>query len=150
MADHVSEQIIAAAVAALTGLATTGARVYDSRVHPLQDAEVAAGALLVDQGDESDETLSIGADRLVEREMELLVVAKVKQTASYRATINQIRKEVEVQIAQDDTLGGKCKYINPRRGELELAGDGEKPVASYTMVFSVVYVTALNAPDISL
>jgi hypothetical protein len=148
MADHVSEQIIAAAVAALTGLATTGARVYDSRVHPLQDAEVAAGALLVDQGDESDETLSIGADRLVEREMELLVVAKVKQTASYRATINQIRKEV--QSAQDDTLGGKCKYINPRRGELELAGDGEKPVASYTMVFSVVYVTALNAPDISL
>ena len=147
MADHVSEQIVAGAKTALTGLATTGSNVFDSRVYPVQDAELPC--LLVDQGNEGSEISSLGVGRISERNVELVVVAKVKQNTSYRTLINTIRKEVEVALAANQGIGG-AKYVQPKSCEIELAGEGEKPVASATMTFDCLYYTALGAPDTAL
>ena len=147
MADHVSEQIVAAAKTALTGLATTGANVFDSRVYPVQDSELPC--LLIDQGNETSDIASMGSDRVTERSMELVVVAKVKQNTSYRTVINTIRKEVEVVLAANQGIGG-AKYVQPKSCEIELAGEGEKPVASATLTFEVPYYTALSTPDTAL
>lgn len=147
MPAHVSEQIVAAAKTALLGLTTTGANVFDSRVYPVEDADLPC--LLVDQGNETSRIESMGLDRITERTMELVVVAKVKQNTSYRTLINTIRKEVEVALAANQGIGG-AKYVQPVSCEIELAGEGEKPVAMATMTFEVPYYTALSTPDTAL
>ena len=148
MADHVRKQIRAAAVTALTGLATTGARVFASRVYPLQDADLPG--LLVSNSEEAIESASLGgANRYLQRTLTLEVKACVKQVSGYEDLVDQIAKEVETALANNNTLGALCKYIVPRGIETELAGEAEKPVAVATLRFEVLYYTALNAPDVS-
>jgi hypothetical protein len=148
MANHVAEQIVAAAVTALTGLTTTGARVFDSRVYPVKETD--CPCLLIDQGDESIAGGELfGFSRSVERTLELLVIAKVEQNTSYRTLVNTIRKEVEVALAANQAIGG-AKWVQPASCLIELSGEGEKPIASGTMTFEVHYITALNAPDAAL
>src|SRR5258708_12330525 len=96
MADHVAEQIVQAAKAALTGLATTGANCFDSLVYPLQTAQLPA--ILVDQSVESSVISTLGVGRIYERILDLLVVAKVEQNTNYRMLINTIRKEVDIPL----------------------------------------------------
>jgi hypothetical protein len=145
MADHVAEQIVANAKAALTGLATTGADVFDSRVYPV--TEDICPCLLIDQGDESSSFEEMGFSRTIQRSMQLLVVAKVVQNTSYRTLVNTIRKEVEVALAAGLT---GAKWVLPVSCEIELSGEAEKPIASATITFDCVYITALGVPDATL
>jgi len=148
VANHLRKQIRDAAVAALTGLATTGANVFPSRVYELQDADLPA--LKVDTNEESVQIDSMGgAARVVSRALNLIVHACVKQNATYNDTIDQIIKEVEVAIAANQSLGG-AKYVQLTGIAIEMAGEGEKPVAVATMTFEVPYFSALNAPDVAL
>lgn len=146
MAEHVAEQIVVNAKALLTGLTTTSTRVFDSLVYPVQDGDLPC--LKIDQGDENDAVVTMHSPALIERVMELLVVACVKQTTNYRRDANRIRKEVEIAIAGAQTLSGVCKTVIPVSCELELSGDAEKPIAEATMKFAVKYWTAYNAPDV--
>ena len=149
MADHVAEQIVQAAVAALTGLVTTGANVFDSRVYPLQHSELPA--LLIDQESETAGIEGKGSGGIaLLRTLTLVVIAKVEQTTSYRRTVNTIRKEVEARLALDVSLAGAAKYLSPTSFELELEGGAEEPVASGTMKFEVIYYTAFPSPDVPL
>ena len=147
MADHVRKQIRAAAVTALTGLATTAGRVFASRVYPLQDADLPG--LRISNPDEAIESASLGgANRYLERHLTLEVQACVKQVSGYEDLVDQIAKEVEIALATNNTLGNLAKWIVPRSIETELSGEGEKPIAVATIRFEVVYITALNAPDV--
>lgn len=145
MADHVRKQIRAAAVTALTNLTTTGTRVYDSRVYPMQDAQLPG--LRIDTADEEIATGDI--DVLLERSLQLVVQACVKQNTTYNDTIDTIIKEVEVAIAANQTLGG-AKAVLLKSIHVELSGDMEKPVSVATMTFEVPYYTAQSAPDVAL
>lgn len=147
MADHIRKQIRTAAVAALTGLATTGANVFSSRVYPLQDAELPA--LRISNPAEAIEPASMGgANRYLERSLTLEVQACVKQVTGYEDVVDQIAKEVEVALANNNTLGNLAKWIVPRGIETELTGEGDKPISVATLRFEVLYYTALNAPDV--
>lgn len=150
MAAHVAEQIVAAAATLLLNGGTTAANhVFDSRVYSVQPGELPA--LMVDMGAEVVSVGStFGAARTVTHEMELIVVARAKQLSTYRATLNQLRKEVEVLLANNNTLGNLAKFIMPRSFEPILSGDADQPEAALTMTFVVTYVTALNAPDVPL
>jgi hypothetical protein len=148
VADHVAEQIVAAAKTALTGLTTTGARVFDSRVYPVKDID--CPCLLIDQGDEDSATGEIaggGFSRTIERNHQLIVVAKVVQNTAYRTLVNTIRKEVEVALGPGLT---GAKSVTPISCVTELAGEGETPIAGATMTFVCPYITALGAPDVAL
>jgi len=145
MADHVSEQIVSAAKAALTGLTTTGSNVFDSRVYPVKESD--CPCLLVDQGDEESSSDELGGfSRTLQRNLHLLVVAKVVQNTSYRTLVNTIRKEVEVALAAG--LVG-AKWVQPLSCVIELDGEAEKPIATATMTFECPYFTALGAPDVA-
>ena len=69
MADHVRMQIRNQAVTQLTGLTTTAARVFDSRVYPLEDANLPA--LLIYTKSETSEPIEIGTNRTSERLLSL-------------------------------------------------------------------------------
>lgn len=150
MADHVREQIVVAAVAAVTGLATTGSNVFrdrDTDERPLQATELPA--LLVDDDGDPAEIISIGQGRLLERTMRIRITAFVKSASGYSTLLNTILKEIEIAIA-GAALGG-AKYallalVDPR----EVDESGEKSAVRQAFHFDFYYVTAHNAPDVAL
>lgn len=147
MADHLRKRIRSAAATKLTGLTTTGANVFTSRAYPLQDANLPA--LRITTPSEQSEMVSMGiGNRTVERTLTLQVEGVVKALTGFEDTCDQIAKEVEIALANDNTLGGLCKYIQLRSTATEISGEAEKPIAVTTMLFDVLYHTSLNAPDV--
>lgn len=146
MADHLRRQIRGAVTALLTGLPTTGSRVYASRVHPLNESELPALRVYTDE-----ETATIagmaGAGSLLERRLAVRVEAVVMAVSGFDDTADQISKEVESALAADYSLGGLVKWMFLSRISQELSGEGDRPVALQVMTFEALYYAGANAPD---
>ena len=147
MTTHVRQQIRDAAVSALTNLTTTGTRVYNSRVYPMQDANLPG--LRVFTPSESSHVISMGSSRTRERMLLLVVEVCVKANTAYADTADLIAKEVEIALDNNNTLGGLCKMIEPSSYEEELFGEGEHPITVGRMRFDVTYNTSKGAPDVA-
>jgi hypothetical protein len=148
MANHVRRQIRDAAATALAGLTTTGARVYPSRTYPLQDANLPA--LRIYTNEETVEMSSMGgANRLVQRTLNLLVEGCAKVNDTLDDTLDDIIKEVETAIAANQTLGG-AKWVQLAGIEIEMEGEGEKETGVARMTFQCEYITELDTPDVAL
>lgn len=149
MANHLRRQIREAIGSAVTGLATTGARVFQSRVYPLQDAEL-PGLLIASESEVSiGETL--GAPRLLMRTLRMQVAAIAKATADLDDTLDQIAKEVEIALAMPcAALAGIAKTITLASTEIELEGTADQPKGRATLTYEVTYLAAENAPDTAL
>lgn len=148
MADHVRNQVRDAAVTALTGLTTTTTHVSANRDRSLQSADLPG--LRIYTGSESVSLLSLGGSRTRERVLELVVEACAKSNSTVADTIDDICKEVETALDNDNTLGGKCKWIEPAGFEFELDGEADKTIAVGRMTFTVHYYTRKGAPDVSV
>ena len=142
MTNHVRQQLRDAAVTALTGLTTTGSKVYGSRVYAMQDANLPG--LRVFTNNETVRISSMGVSRLLERDLELVVEACVKQNDTFDSVLDTIIKEVETALAGGLT---GAKYVSLKSIEIELNGDGEKPVGVARMIFETPYITANGVPD---
>lgn len=142
MANHVRRQIRDAALAALTGLTTTSTRVYDSRVYDMQDANLPG--LRIFTNNEDVGIASLGVSRLLHRDLELVVEACVKENDTFDDTLDLIIKEVETALAGGLT---GAKYVQLKRIEIEMSGEGEKPVGRARMTFDAPYITANGVPD---
>ena len=148
MADHVRHQIRNQVVTQLTGLATTGSNVYDSRIYPLEDGNLPA--ILIYTKSEVSEPLDIGSNRTLERVLSLNVEVYVKSTSSFEDTLDTICKEVEVAIAADPTLSGKAKDCHLESTEIEFNSEGEKPLAFATLTFLTNYYVQEQNPDVAV
>ena len=148
MADHVRMQIRNQAVTQLTGLTTTAARVFDSRVYPLEDANLPA--LLIYTKSETSEPIEIGTNRTSERLLSLNIEAYVKSTTNFEDTLDTICKEVEQAIAADPTLSGKAKDCYLESTEIEFNAEGEKPLAFCTLTFLTSYYVQEQSPDVAV
>lgn len=147
MTDHVRKQIRDAAVTALTGLTTTGARVKNNPVYPLQEADLPG--LRVFTRNESSEPIELGVARTRERTLDLFVEGCVKSISGYGDTVDLICKEVEIALDANNGLGGLCKYIEPSSFVEDQDGTSEKPIAIGRMLFKVVYNTQKGSPDVA-
>ncbi len=141
------QNLRAAALAALTGLSTTGARVFAPRwERPLQDSELPALLVWVD-----DDSSRIGAPNwrsVLEREASLIVMAVVKQAGDYDATIEQIWAEVEPALFATYDLGGVIKsWGAPRLGPKELDPNVDQPILKQALTVPCRYLRRLGAPD---
>ena len=148
MADHVRMQIRNQAVAQLTGLTTTAARVFDSRVYPLEDGNLPA--LLIYTKSETSEPIEIGTNRTSERLLSLNIEAYVKSTTNFEDTLDTICKEVEQAIAADPTLSGKAKDCYLESTEIEFNAEGEKPLAFCSLTFLTSYYVQEQSPDVAV
>lgn len=149
MALHIREQITLAVVAAVTGLVTTGPRVYRARDRALQDAELPG--LVVTAMSETPEILTMGnaTQRILSRTMNMSIAAHVKAVSGYDTTLNKILAELEVALSVANLSGGK--YISPVEiPDPEISEEGEKPVARQDFVFEVFYNTRADTPDVAL
>jgi len=149
MANHLRRQIRDAVATAITGLATTGARVFPSRVYPLETEGDLPG-LLVFTLAESSSRSTLPAPGLMQRTVRLQVVAVAEATADLDDALDQICKEVEIALAMPcAALAGIAKTITLTSTDVELKGTSSRPVGQAAMTYEVVYLAAENAPDVA-
>lgn len=148
MALHKAEQIMAAVVAALTGLTTTGGHVLRGRAKPHEAANTPA--LSVFQGVDTPTGLSNSA--LMDSALLIHVDANVVASSEQVDTLlNQIRKEVTVKLRSyaAGNLLGLAFVLDIEElstGEPELYGDGEKPAAALRMDWKITYRRSYTDP----
>ena len=139
---HMRKQIREAAAAVLTGLATSGARVYQSRVYPLRDTNIPC--LLVSTDDEQLTAQGIGSMQL-ERSLKLTVRAVAKATANLDDTLDQMLAEVETAL-NGNTLGGLSLNTVPESISVQMDDSVERPVGVATLTYAITYFTAGSNP----
>lgn len=108
--SHLHTQIRGAVVTALTGLATTGPRVYANRLMQLPDA--LQPTLVVTLDEESAEGILIHAPQTYQRRLALVVAAYAKASAGLDDTLDQIGLEVENALSGGINVGGRTLDLN--------------------------------------
>lgn len=148
MANHVRQQIRERIATTCTGLTTTGSNVYQSRVYPLETSKLPA--LVIYTRSETSEATVISTNRILERQLELVVEGYVKATSTFDDTIDTIAKEVETAISADTTINGLAKDIYLESTEIEYNAEGEQPLGYISLTFATTYLTNENAPDTAI
>ena len=148
MANHIRQQIREKFGTTLTGLTTTGSNVFESRVYPLENTNLPA--LIIYTKSETSEPIVIGTDRVMSRELLVIVECYVKATSNFDDTIDTISKEVEVAIAADRTLDGLAKDTYLESTEIEFNAEGEKPLGYVSLTFLTNYYVKESAPDVAV
>ena len=148
MANHVRQQIREALATVVTSLATTGARVYQSRVVQLEANELPA--LLIATNSENIDVLDFVSNPSLERTLTINVTAVAKAVSNLDDTLDQIIKEVEVAVSTSNTLGGLVKDVVLTGIEIEMNADAEMPTGQAVLTFNANYYTRAQAPDVSL
>ena len=146
--SHVRQQIREYFGTNLTGLTTTGSNVYQSRVYPLDNTRLPA--LLIYTKSEASEPIVIGTDRVMSRELSVVVEGYVKSTTNFDDTIDTISKEVEEAIAADRTLGGLAKDTYIESTEITFNAEGEKPMGYVSLTFISNYYVKEKNPDVAV
>ena len=148
MANHIRQQIREKFGTTLTGLITTGSNVYESRVYPLENGSLPA--LIIYTKSETSEPIVIGTQRLMSRDLLVVVEGYAKATSNFDDTIDTISKEVEAAIAADRTLDGLAKDTYLESTEIEFNAEGEKPLGYVSLTFLTNYYVKENAPDVAV
>ena len=120
--SHVRQQIRDQLKTTLTGLTTTGARVYE------------------ELGEES-------ANKQF-RLLNVMVEVRAKAADNLENTLDTIGAEVEDAIfaSGDTTLSGTCKDFDYEGLDIELSGEAEQPFGLMTMRFLAIY--RVNKADV--
>lgn len=148
MANHIRQQIREKFGTTLTGLTTTGSNVFESRVYPLENTSLPA--LIIYTKSETSEPIVIGTQRLMSRDLLVVVEGYAKATSNFDDTIDTISKEVEAAIAADRTLDGLAKDTYLESTEIEFNAEGEKPLGYVSLTFLTNYYVKENAPDVAV
>lgn len=144
MADHIHKQIRDKVKTALTGLTTTGARVWANRLQPLQDANLPGLRIFADE--ERAELLTATDDYIQRRELTVFVEACSKKATGLDDELDLISKEVEVALAGGITVAGRdleVFYTGMSFDDEQL----DKPVGVKRMTFSISFQASAGTPD---
>ena len=130
---HARKQIRDAIVAKLTGLTTTGSKVYASRVWPMGSDKLPG--LIVYTVKEAAEITTMGAVRNSYRQLEVAIDIYAKGSG-VDDTVDQIAQEIKTALNTDQTLGGLTKDLMLESINIKLNGTGDKN----TVVSNLIYV----------
>lgn len=149
MPTHLRSQIRDAVVAAVTGLTTTGARVYAGRARPL--AKDSDPCLLVYATAETSDVHTIGSDPILLRSLTLAVegLAVATEAAALEETLDQIALEVEPAITADSSLGGLTLAVTLTGTRIAVEAPGERHAGAIRMEFRVEYRTHEQSPGVA-
>lgn len=144
MSNHARHQIRDLIFAKLSGLTTSGTRVYKTRVFQMNDNTIPG--IILYTGDDDSEDGSMGFPRLQKHTLEFYIECYAKATINVEDTLDTMCKEVEIAIAADNSLGGKvrdCRLI----GTHPEYNDADKAIGVARQRWSVTYQVRENAPD---
>ncbi len=144
MADHLHKQIRDKLETLLTGLTTSGARVYANRLQPMADGNLPGLRIYAD--DERAEAQTIHAPYLQERTLQVVVECCAKAVSNLDDTLDLMSKEVEIAMAGGITFSGRV-LIPIYTGMSFDDEQSDKPVGVKRLQFSITYTAMSNAPD---
>lgn len=143
--SHTRKLIRDNVISTLTGLTTTGSKVYGSRVYPLA-ANRLPGICVYTKQEVSEYATNVRPRTLL-RTVTVMVEVYVQATTSYDDDLDTIASEIEIALAADVTRGGYAKDTRITSYDAEYAGDGDIPVASAMIQVEVLYSTPENTPE---
>lgn len=140
---HVRQQIRDHVVTLLTGLATTGNRVFKHRYYPMADLP----GIIIYTEDESQSYQTMGSDRTIQQELTLRVEAFVKAVSDYDDTLDDIGVEIQNALTADRTLSGLAK--DTRMSSFASSGEasGEQPAFMGRFEIQITYHTEESDPE---
>lgn len=141
---HLRQLIRDNIVTTLTGLTTTGAKVYKSRVYPVNEAALPALAIYTLSEDLS--YLTINPPRTIDRQLTVAVEMYVKAVSAYDDTLDTICAEVEAALYADTTRGGYAKDTRISAFEADFSGDGDQPMMAGRLTVDVHYTSTEGSP----
>lgn len=137
--SHARQQIRESVAALVTGLTTTGTKVFQSRMRP--QAESKLPCLLVTTNDEQIDSASVG--NLQQRSITLVIRGIAMGGATLDDTLDQIALEVETAMASD--YRSALEKI-----EIDFDDELEKPIGSISLTYKTTVITASGNPGVML
>lgn len=144
MADHLHKQIRAGTETALTGLTTSGSRVYANRAKAMGDNNLPGLRIMLQ--DEDASVINLHDPQQQERDLALDVECCAKGTDTLDDVLDQMSKEVEVALAAGITIGSKKLFPTYQGMSLDLQ-QGELVIGVKRLRFNVNYTCFNNTPD---
>ena len=150
MPNHVRQQIREAAVAAITGLETTGGSVFESRALILNASFFPLWIVTTENERNVDEEMTMG--HKIRRDLDLVFEGYVKTGSGDSGCdlIDTMIKELEVSIYANRKLGGLAKDTVLVSIELDNDDSGDEVFTAVKVLFSTTYWTHRGAPDVSI
>ena len=144
---HARKQLRDAVASAVTGLTSTGARVFKSRNLPMGATELPALCVYARQDTPDYDAGAFGA--IVVRVLEVHVQGYAARVDSedLDARLDAMAAEVEEAIYADPTFGGLAHGTRMGAQVLEVDPDGDQSLGVVDMTFDVIYRTAEGAPS---
>jgi hypothetical protein len=145
---HARSRIRASFAAQVTGLPTTGARVYVSRARAIAIDQMPA--LRITSDAETIESTSVSAPAVLERTLTLTCEAYATGMDDVDAALDTMCAEVEAAIGADPSLGGAAAWCYPSGIEIAIDDEGEQPAGRATLSFAVRYYTTQTEPETAI
>jgi len=145
---HPRELIRKQAVALLLNKTGAGASVYASRIEPFisNDWEQELPAIVVYTQDESGE-LWTAAPREYRRSVELVVEIHASGDSTLDDTLDNLARQVEIELLKDDTLGGTVEDLRYARTRMVLRDEGQSLLGGCRISFDADYIDAHPTAD---
>lgn len=140
--SHLRQLIRSNIVTTVTGLATTGSRVYQTRIYPLEQSKLPG--LCVYTRSETTEYTTISPPRRQERTLEVVIEIYASATTSLDNTLDTVSAQIEEALAADLTRGGYAKDTKVIAFEADFDGSGEQPVGVGRLTVQVTYSNREN------
>ncbi|NDY41253.1 hypothetical protein G3N55_00110 [Dissulfurirhabdus thermomarina] len=126
------------------GATAAGSRVWPGRYRRLSPQELPA-LLVYCRQDEAGRRIA-DAPRLYGRELRLVVAAVVAGTGALDDQLDDLAREVEVLLENNETLGGLCLDLVYAGTRLEVDADVDPPVGQAEIEWLVTYEDDLKTP----
>lgn len=145
---HARQQLRERVATDVTGLTTTGSRVYQSRIYNLEKTDLPC--LLVYSKNEDSERDTFKGTNGLARNLSIVIEGYQKGASDLDDSLDTIAEEVEAALGADPTLNGLAKDSSIVSTDIEYTGDGETPIGLVRMTFNVNYRTTTTAPGTAI
>jgi hypothetical protein len=149
MAQHIRQAIREAIATAITGLAATGSRVFQSRAYAVAASELPCLLVYTLAEDVTKPVFCHPGE--VNRLIQVSIDGIKTATEDLDDDLDNIAAQVEQALALDFTLGGLAKDLQLVRTELQIqGGDSPKPMGIIRMTWAIRVATLEGIPGTAL
>lgn len=142
---HARAQIRTGIASLLTNLATTGPRIYPSRVFSLEESELPS--LSVFTSTESVTRTTMGPPVRYHRDLTVIIEGHAIADELVDDVLDQISAEVETAMAGALIIDSRTLSTQLVSTESSLSGEGETQVGVVRLTFTIPYSTLETTPD---
>ena len=139
---HIRQQIRDRVIADVTGLATTGSNVHDTRLYNFTQGNLPA--LVVYTQNETSEISTISPTVTLDRELEVIIECYAEANQNIENTLDTIASEVENSLGSDLTLNNLCITQFLSSTDIDFTSEGEKPLGICKLTYNVRYMNSVT------